>query len=321
MDRAIMPYMSLSQKERSCRSVSPAFTLIELLVVIAVIAILAALLLPALSNAKESSKRAACISNLKQIDYGLMLYAGDNSDFLPLSGWKAGGNPWETYEACRFSAVGEDVATGTIVQGPYAFGSLFFAKYVANPQVFYCPSIQRGTFAYSSYTAQGMPWPAIPANYTSMTGSANPYVSCGYNYYPQPLSKVETRTSLGLFNLPVTNYVEVTLTSPNPTDPPEAAIKLFAPIKSAQLDNTKSMCTDLLDGSNGVPSGLAHKKSNNPYGVNVLFGDGHVMLAPIAGNNVKGSYKPFDPNLWNTNPQGPSEDPTAFTVIVNAFQQ
>src|SRR6266705_2061517 len=60
-----------------------AFTLIELLVVIAIIAILAAMLLPAVSRAKESGRRISCLNNLRQLSLSSQMYVGDCQGLYP----------------------------------------------------------------------------------------------------------------------------------------------------------------------------------------------------------------------------------------------
>ncbi len=65
------------------RRAQAGFTLVELLVVVAIISVLAGMLLPALDKALETARRAACAGNLKQLGTGYLMYADENSGFLP----------------------------------------------------------------------------------------------------------------------------------------------------------------------------------------------------------------------------------------------
>lgn len=305
-----------SSSECNGNCTGSAFTLIELLVVIAIIAILAALLLPALANAKAKAYKASCQSNQKQIGVGANVYANDNGDYLPASGWsQPSGNPWETEEACRFSGPGKSVATGGMVQGPYALGLLFFSGAVPNGKVFYCPAIKLGEYTFETYDEGNYPWPSIPADYTY----GNPYVRCSIDYYPESLNEAPVGTSYGTYDLPLLTSTKMTFVSPNPNDPAESAMTVPTPLKTTDVDPTKAMACDMID----TVSDIAHRSGSSPDGVDALFGDGHVKYVPYGVNSKKGSGMPFDPNLWDPNSgggQGPGEDPTAFRIIMNGFQ-
>jgi prepilin-type N-terminal cleavage/methylation domain-containing protein/prepilin-type processing-associated H-X9-DG protein len=107
-----------------------AFTLIELLVVIAIIAILAAILFPVFAQARAKARQASCLSNVKQIGLGAMMYAQDYDEIMPETGWQG---------PCSAAGEAPQTANDAFFSGVYAF-PLAVMPYQKNYNILVCPS-------------------------------------------------------------------------------------------------------------------------------------------------------------------------------------
>src|ERR1700690_2377239 len=138
--------MKVQTKHQKAGSREGGFTLIELLVVIAIIAILAALLLPALTKAKQRAQAMGCMSNTRQIMLCWRMYADDNSDVLApndypytqcasrdgtVKNWVFG-TMYKILDAVDAPGLGQGIQVNPDLS--------CLASYNRNPAIFKCPS-------------------------------------------------------------------------------------------------------------------------------------------------------------------------------------
>jgi prepilin-type N-terminal cleavage/methylation domain-containing protein/prepilin-type processing-associated H-X9-DG protein len=278
----------------------PGFTLIEVLVVITIIVIVIAILIPTLGQARETAKRAACASNLRQLFVGFKLYATNNNDRLPAT--LGGGNwPWDQTIPVRNVIVNSYLggAGGSITSTGSFTGT---ARHV-----WYCPSYTEedvdGVWDFAAYQPLGATPPPGAMNFGAMgyafvnqriDGSiANPSLLF-HRYYQTRMSSPKV-----FAGAPATSYV-TGLTLPNPTDPTSIEFAADAVLQNRDPTSPYYQSFSSVKGGYVIPHRTSHMSyfGSLPAGGNILFFDGHAEWRPFSKMGIQFNYPGGNPTFF-----------------------